>query len=596
MHRKYSRKISKLIAAVLVASSLLLSTTVVNATTINDFGISSTYAREAIQWMANNNIISGDKLGNFNPRKSILRTELVTLLVKVLEIDTSDLPTKATFTDVPTEHWAYKYVEAANRAGIVSGIGNGKFGINNQCSREQITTMLLNYLSVSKEAILNDQGLSEIEKFKDQSKMSEWAKPSIQFAVSNKLMSGISSDLFSPAGSATKEQIAVILYKFLNSRDIIEQKADTLRKPLVTFNGDILKLTVSAELENGEVLVPLDLFKKIGIDVTTDEQKNSIIIKSLTIAGHNIYFNTGNLTAYTNYAGSGNPFNDTSAQDNLVILNTAPRKVGNEVLVPLKAVVTAMGMKVDWNTKTNLVQIQDSMVVKNPILYNALKDTLQYKGNLSSSMSMSMKESNSNEDFSVFLTMNSAINGLNSASNSKFSVKITGMPDETLEYNTVNLADKIYSKDLETGEWSVLDSAEATDLGIMYYNVAADRVETQKLLEAYSKMNIIPEGKVTLNGEEVFKYQIKISTDILDEFMPTDIIENGLGLKDIYNMGLSYNVEIYVNSQGQLVKQSIRMSGGINVDDYNINITIAVDTIYSNIGKDIEIVSPILEP
>ncbi|HEY5585551.1 MAG TPA: S-layer homology domain-containing protein [Ruminiclostridium sp.] len=212
MNRKYTRKLSLLMAAVLITSSLFLSTTAVNVASVNDLGKSSTYAREAIQWLANNNVISGDKQGNFNPVKTISRPELVTLLVKALEIDTSNLPTKATFTDVPTNHWAYKYVEAANRAGVVSGTGNGKFGVNNQSTREQITAMLMNYLLVSKEAVLADLGLGELEKFKDESKMSDWAKPSIQFAVYNKLMSGISSDMFSPNGSATKEQIAVILY------------------------------------------------------------------------------------------------------------------------------------------------------------------------------------------------------------------------------------------------------------------------------------------------------------------------------------------------------------------------------------------------
>jgi len=262
MQRKYMRKISRIIVAVLLASSLFVNTTQVNAATVNDLGKSSVYATEAIQWMANNNVISGDKQGNFNPRKTISKAELVTLLVKALNIETVNLSTKATFTDVPTNHWAYKYVEAANRAGVISGIGNGKFGVNNQCTREQITTMIMNYLSVSKEAVLSNQGLSEIEKFKDEGKMSDWAKASIQFAVSNKLISGTSSDMFSPIGLATKEQIAVILYKFLNSRDIIQQNADILKKTIVTFNGDILKLTESPEIVNGEVLVPLEAFKK----------------------------------------------------------------------------------------------------------------------------------------------------------------------------------------------------------------------------------------------------------------------------------------------------------------------------------------------
>lgn len=593
MQKKYKRKIPLIIAAVLFVGSLFISSTVANAASINDLNKSSAYAREAILWMANNNIISGDSHGNFSPVKTISRAELVTLLVKALEIDVSNLPAKATFTDVPSNHWAYKYVEAGNRIGLVSGIGNGKFGVNNQSTREQITMMLMNYLSVSKEAVLANQGLSELEKYKDDSKMSDWAKASIQFAVSNKLMSGTGSDMFSPTGSATKEQIAVILYKFLNSRDTVQQNAELLKKPLVIFNGDILKLNESPEILNGDVLVPLEAIRKIGAEVTTDEQMNIITIKSSKIQGRNIYLKTGNQTAFINYTGIGDPFNDSTAQDKLTTLNNAPKKIENEVLVPIRAVIDALGMKVDWNTRTNLVAVKDSLTANNPILYNALKNTLQYKGEYSSNMSMTMKDSLSNEEFTFLISMNSAINGTNSTSKSKFTVKISGMPDEIFEYDTVNIADKIYNKDLETGEWSVLDSEDAIDQGIIYYDVVADRQETQKLLDAYGEMNIIPLGKANLNGEEVSKYQIKMAADVLDRFIPSEMLDNGLGLGDVYNKGLDYKVEIYLNSQGQLVYQFVEMIGKMDIEGYVISVNLNVDTNCYNIGKDINIVSPI---
>ena len=36
-------------------------------------------------------------------------------------------PATATFTDVPTDHWAFKYVEYAVEAGVVGGYGNGTY-------------------------------------------------------------------------------------------------------------------------------------------------------------------------------------------------------------------------------------------------------------------------------------------------------------------------------------------------------------------------------------------------------------------------------------------------------------------------------------
>ncbi|HEY5585552.1 MAG TPA: stalk domain-containing protein [Ruminiclostridium sp.] len=361
----------------------------------------------------------------------------------------------------------------------------------------------------------------------------------------------------------------------------------------MTFNGDILKLTTAPEIENGEILVPLEVFKKIDAVVTTDDQMTKVIIKSSTLAGRNIYINTGSQAAYTNYTGSGDPFNDPAAQDNLITLNNAPKKVGNEVLVSVKAIVDAIGIKVEWNTKTNVVSIQDSTAVKNPMLYNAWKNTLQYKGEYSSSMVISMIENTSNEEFNISYTMKGAVNGLNATAKSNLLVKITGIPDEEYEYDTVNIGNKIYSKDVDTGEWTILDQIEADDQGIMYYDVAADRAETQKLLDAYDKLNIFPAGKAILNGEEVTKYKIKLSIDDLELIIPAELLENGLGLGDIYNKGLDFKTEIFINSQGQLVKQSVKMTGGIEEAGVIVDVKINVDVEFSNIDKDIEIVSPI---
>lgn len=41
-------------------------------------------------------------------------------------------PSKPTFSDVPADHWAYEFVEKAAKEGWVAGVGNGRFGVDNQ--------------------------------------------------------------------------------------------------------------------------------------------------------------------------------------------------------------------------------------------------------------------------------------------------------------------------------------------------------------------------------------------------------------------------------------------------------------------------------
>lgn len=48
-----------------------------------------------------------------------------------------------TFSDVPAGHWAYAYVEKAADNGWVTGIGNGLFGVDQQVTYAELSTMLV---------------------------------------------------------------------------------------------------------------------------------------------------------------------------------------------------------------------------------------------------------------------------------------------------------------------------------------------------------------------------------------------------------------------------------------------------------------------
>ncbi|ACL75730.1 S-layer homology domain-containing protein [Ruminiclostridium cellulolyticum] len=593
MHKKIAGKLLKTVFAVFIAGSMVLGSATVQAAGVSDLSKSSVYASEAIQWMANNSIISGDNQGNFNPRQSITRAELITLLVKALDIDTENLPSTATFSDVPVSHWAFKYVEAANRAGITSGTGSGKFGINSLTTREQVTTMLLNYLCVSKEAIVAEQGLDDLLKFKDAGKMSDWAKASIKFAVSNNIMSGVSADSFSPSGKATKEQIAVILYKFVNSKESIEQNAAALKKVIVTYNDDLIKLQTPCKVIENDIMIPAEVFSKTGAKVDFDSQAGIIAIKSSTAQDKNIYMSIDNKSAYVNYTGSGNPISDPPAQDKLVTLNNAPEQISGVVLVPAKAVVDALGITMDWNDKINVLKIKDSTIPKNPQLYNAMKSMLDYKGEYSSDLIINMKEDTLDMNFGMHMSINGAINGNNSTSNAKFTLTLDGEQEDLMDYQTINIGDNIYVKNPETDLWDTYNRSEAEEEGILYTDFESDRNEMLRLLDVYGKMNISNEGKTILNGEEVSKYQVRLNIELLQGLLSADMLEYGLGLKDIYNNGLDTRMFIYVNSKGQLVKQSVIIAGATEFDGSTTDIDMTVSSMYTNIGKEIEIVSPI---
>jgi|GEM_PF-3521064 len=591
MQRKHLNKFTKAIAAAVLSAGIFTGALPAQAASVRDLSKASSYAREAVQWMAGNGVISGDQYGYFNPAKKISRAELVAIIVKALNLDTSNLPKTPTFSDVPASHWAYKYVEAATREGIVSGTGNGRFGVNSMSTREQVTVMLLNSLSLSGEAVLLGQGIEGLSVFSDEASMSDWAKASIQFAVSNNIMSGTGSNTFSPAGKATKEQIAVILYNFLKNSEKINQSAGLMRKPVIIFNGDILKLAEEPVVQNGEILAPVQAFVKMGAVVTVDEEKTGVVVKNIT-GDKNVYFSIGSSTAYVNYQGNGNPFTDPEAAGNAATMAVTPVISGAEVLLPVKEVVSAMGMSLDRNTKTNLLSVKDSLSAANPALYNALKNMLDFKGEYKTTMSLTMTDTIDREEImGLEYTMEGANNGSDSTSLTKLKAYDPIYGEQTEEYQVVKIGQQLYSKDMETGAWSKITVEDALEQGIMYYDQEADKAETQKLLDSYGKMKITFAGTTVLNGEEVTKYQIKAGKEFMYDLVPSDLL-GGLSLEELYNKGINMKIEAYVNNKGHLVKQTVKLTAGMEQDGFGLELVLTAVAEFSKTGENINIANP----
>jgi hypothetical protein len=86
-------------------------------------------------------IIGGYDDGTFRPNNSVTRAQATKMLVLAHGWPLV-FPEYPSFSDVPHTHWAYGYVEAAVRRGIVSGRSNGTFGPEEVISRAQLCKML----------------------------------------------------------------------------------------------------------------------------------------------------------------------------------------------------------------------------------------------------------------------------------------------------------------------------------------------------------------------------------------------------------------------------------------------------------------------
>lgn len=160
---------------------------------------------------------------------------MVKILVMSLGLDTESVPEKPTFDDVPKNHWAYRYVEAAYKEGIINGVASGLFAPDEKCTREQLAKMFINSMKLVQTAFsLESDEQSGIERFNDYGKISGWARDAVNLAVYCGIMKGTGSKTFSPAEYATKEQMAVVTDRFITEKVKIQEKLDAISNIQVT--------------------------------------------------------------------------------------------------------------------------------------------------------------------------------------------------------------------------------------------------------------------------------------------------------------------------------------------------------------------------
>ncbi len=165
------------------------------------------WAIKAIKYMVSKNIVSGYPDGTFKPEKIVTRAEYAKMLALSLNLDVSK--GRDIYADVPSSHWAYKYITAVTDAKLMKGYGNGKFGPNDTVKKEEIITTIVRLKHWKLEH-------PTAGTFPDVPK-NYWAFPYIETAVKHGLIKkfdkGLTDGNFHIKVGATRAQTAELLYR-----------------------------------------------------------------------------------------------------------------------------------------------------------------------------------------------------------------------------------------------------------------------------------------------------------------------------------------------------------------------------------------------
>lgn len=142
----------------------------------------------------------------------LLRNDLQTVEETVLTFTaenrvciTGDCPS-AVFTDLDLEQWYHGYTDYAIAFGLMNGTGKNTFSPNTAVTRAMIVTTL--YRMAGSPQAMTDHGFTDVSG-------EQWYTEAVAWAGENGITMGLTEDTFGPNVTATREQTATFLYRYV---------------------------------------------------------------------------------------------------------------------------------------------------------------------------------------------------------------------------------------------------------------------------------------------------------------------------------------------------------------------------------------------
>ena len=193
-------------------SSTTTSTTVA-AGSFADVPVSNTFY-EPITVLAAAGVVSGYTDGLFYPANPVTRAQFTKIITLALDVHTPEIDNLSdpTFYDVAYTggEYPFDFVEEAAALGIIKGFGDGSFSPGANVTRLQLALMLVRAGGDG----LETPSVGYTCPFGD---VPAYARESVGVAYYNGLLSGKTATRFDPYGSATRGQVAKMVYGLIEA-------------------------------------------------------------------------------------------------------------------------------------------------------------------------------------------------------------------------------------------------------------------------------------------------------------------------------------------------------------------------------------------
>jgi PKD repeat protein len=161
-------------------------------------------------------IVTGYTGGDYGPTGEVNRAQMAAFMARAVAGGDAAVPSgpaTASFSDVPADHWAYRYVEYCVGAEIVTGYSDNTYHPDEAVGRGQMAV----YVARAVADPMGDAGVPEhtgIPTFNDVTSDNEWAwcLKHVEYCVDQGIVQGY-GDEYRPANTVTRDQMAVYIQR-----------------------------------------------------------------------------------------------------------------------------------------------------------------------------------------------------------------------------------------------------------------------------------------------------------------------------------------------------------------------------------------------
>ena len=175
-----------------------------------DLDVNAWY-HEYTDYVILNGLMNGNNLGLFDPDGTVTRATVVMTLWNYENRPVANYAMQ--FTDVKEGQWYTEAIRWAASEGIVGGYGDSTFQPDKPVNREELAKILYGYEQKYGSGGFKGDWMFPLA-FADSAEVSDWAYESVAWCTMNGVITGKPGNLFDPAGSAKRTDLAAMLTRY----------------------------------------------------------------------------------------------------------------------------------------------------------------------------------------------------------------------------------------------------------------------------------------------------------------------------------------------------------------------------------------------